>query len=244
MAIGRDSPPDLRELRRLRGARPSSRPVPVLQEMLLGCRGARAGQSVTELFAGIATIVPTRNGHIGAADRRDAWPRIPIGSLKGPQPDTRALSQSWLPPSAPARRNHGLGPAEARIERSSLGPLALLNLRRQTLSNFNASRCSSDSPTAEVSDTGNSRSRRVSALRMSRLRRQVLPPGNRGAEARQRYRSGQWAMIGIVATVMSQTMFRLPFAPSPPSMLIVSCSVISLASLTLIWARPRSSASS
>lgn len=151
--------------------------------MLLGCRGARAGQSVIDLLAGIAKIVPTRNGHIGAADRRDAWPRIPIGTWKSPQQDTRALSRSWLPPSAPGRRNHGLGPAEAPIERSSFGQPALLNLRRRMMSNFNALRSSSDNSTVEVSDTGNSRSRRVSALRMSRLRRQVLPPGNRGAEA-------------------------------------------------------------
>ena len=244
MAIGRDSSPDLPQLRRLRRATPSSRPVLVLQKMLLGCRGARAGQNVIDLFAGIAMILPTRNGHIGAADRRDAWPRIPICTWKGPQPVTRALARSCLPPSARGRRNHGLSPAVAPMERSSSGPPAVLNLRRQTLSKFNASRSSRDSSTVEVYDTGNSRSRRVSALRMARLRRQVLPPGNRGAEARLRCRSGQWATIGIVATVVSQTMFRLPFAPSPPSMLIVSCSVISLASLTLIWARPRSSASS
>ena len=184
MATGRDSPPDLPKLGRLRGATPSSRPVLVLREMLLGCRGARAGQSVIDLFAGIATIVPTRNGHIGAADRRDAWPRIPIDPWKGPQQNTRALSRSWLPPSAPGRRSHGLGSAQAPMERSRSDPPALLNLRRRMMSNFNASRSSSDNSTVEVSDTGNSRSRRVPALLMSRLRRQVLPPGNRGVEAR------------------------------------------------------------
>ena len=111
MAIGRDSSPDLPQLGRLQGATLSSRPVLVLQKMLLGCRGTRAGQTVIELLAGIAMIVPTRNGHIGAADRRDAWPRIPIDPWKGPQQDTRELSRSWLPPSAPGRRSHGLGSA-------------------------------------------------------------------------------------------------------------------------------------
>ena len=183
MAIGRDSSPDLPQLGRLRGATPSSRPVLVLQKMLLGCRGARAGQSIIDLFAVIATIVPTRNGHIGAADRRDAWPRIPIGSLKGPQPDTRALSRSWLPPYAPPRRKHGLGPAEAPVERSSPGLLAQLNLWHQMLSDFNASRSSSYSPNVEVSDTGNCRSSRVSE---SACRRCRGSPSLRETAVRQR----------------------------------------------------------
>ena len=79
LAFRRDSPPDVPEVRRLRDALEYGETVCttglVLQELLQGCRGPRDGQSIIDLFADIAMIVPTRNDHIDAAMLRNACRR-------------------------------------------------------------------------------------------------------------------------------------------------------------------------
>ena len=87
LALRRDSPPDVPEVGRLRDALEYGETVCttglVLQELLQGCRGPRHGQSIIDLFADIAMIVPTRKDHIGAAMLRNACRRrgIQVGTI-------------------------------------------------------------------------------------------------------------------------------------------------------------------
>lgn len=87
LALRRDSPPDVPEVGRLWDALEGGETVCttglVLQELLQGFRGPRQGQSIIDLFAGIAMIVPTRSDHIDAAILRNACRRqgIQVGII-------------------------------------------------------------------------------------------------------------------------------------------------------------------
>ena len=75
LALRRDSPPETSEVRRLREALGGGETVYttglVLQELLQGCRGPRAGARIIDRFAAITMIVPTRGDHIDAARLRN-----------------------------------------------------------------------------------------------------------------------------------------------------------------------------
>ncbi len=75
LALRRDSPPDVPEVRRLRDALAGGEPVHatgiVLQELLQGYRGPRAAGQIVERFAEIAMIAPTREDYIRAAELRN-----------------------------------------------------------------------------------------------------------------------------------------------------------------------------
>lgn len=87
LAFRRDSPPEVPEVRRLRDALAGGETVCttglVLQELLRGCRGPRDRQSIVDLFADIAMIMPTRDDHIDAARLRNACRRrgIQVGTI-------------------------------------------------------------------------------------------------------------------------------------------------------------------
>ena len=86
LALRRDSPPDVPEVRRLRealGADAVHTTGLVLQELLQGCRGPRARAQIIDRFAAIAVIVPTRDDHIDAARLRNACRRrgIQLGTI-------------------------------------------------------------------------------------------------------------------------------------------------------------------
>ncbi|MCY4057394.1 MAG: PIN domain-containing protein [Gammaproteobacteria bacterium] len=86
LALRRDSPPDVPEVRRLRealGADALHTTGLVLQELLQGCRGPRARAQIIDRFAAIAVIVPTRDDHIDAARLRNACRRrgIQLGTI-------------------------------------------------------------------------------------------------------------------------------------------------------------------
>ena len=86
LALRRDSPPAVPEVRRLRealGADAVHTTGLVLQELLQGCRGPRARAQIIDRFAAIAVIVPTRDDHIDAARLRNACRRrgIQLGTI-------------------------------------------------------------------------------------------------------------------------------------------------------------------
>ena len=87
LALRRDSPPEGSEVRCLREALGSSETVYttglVLQELLQGCRGPRAGARIIDRFADIAMIVPTRDDHIDAARLRNECRRhgVQVGTI-------------------------------------------------------------------------------------------------------------------------------------------------------------------
>ena len=86
LALRRDSPPDVPEVRRLREALGTDAVHTtglVLQELLQGCRGPRARAQITDRFAAIAMIAPTRDDHIEAAGLRNACRRrgIQVGTI-------------------------------------------------------------------------------------------------------------------------------------------------------------------
>lgn len=75
LALRRDSPPDVPEVRCLREALAGGEPVyatgVVVQELLQGCRGPGAVAQIVERFAAIAMITPTREDYIRAAELRN-----------------------------------------------------------------------------------------------------------------------------------------------------------------------------
>ena len=86
LALRRDSPPDVPEVRRLRealGADAVHTTGLVLQELLQGCRGPRVRAQIVDRFAAIALIVPTRDDHIEAARLRNTCRRrgIQVGTI-------------------------------------------------------------------------------------------------------------------------------------------------------------------
>ena len=87
LALRRDSPPEGSEVRHLREALGGSETVYttglVLQELLQGCRGPRAGARIINCFTAIAMIVPTRGDHIAAARLRNDCRRhgIQVGTI-------------------------------------------------------------------------------------------------------------------------------------------------------------------
>lgn len=86
LAFRRDSPPDVPEVQRLREALVADTVHTtglVLQELLQGCRGARAHARIVDRFSAVATIAPTRGDHIDAAGLRNGCRRrgIQIGTI-------------------------------------------------------------------------------------------------------------------------------------------------------------------
>lgn len=86
LAVRRDSPPDVPEVRRLRDALAGDAVHTtglVLQELLQGIRGPRAQALIVERFAAITTIVPTRGDHVEAARLRNACRRrgVQVGTI-------------------------------------------------------------------------------------------------------------------------------------------------------------------
>ena len=87
LALRREAPPEGSEVQRLREALGGSDTVYttglVLQELLQGCRGPRAGARIIDRFAAIAMIVPTRGDHIAAARLRNECRRhgIQVGTI-------------------------------------------------------------------------------------------------------------------------------------------------------------------
>ncbi len=86
LALRRDSPPDVPEVRRLREALDADAIHTtglVLQELLQGCRGPRAHAQIVERFTAIAMIAPTRSDHIEAAHLRNACRRrgVRVGTI-------------------------------------------------------------------------------------------------------------------------------------------------------------------
>ncbi len=87
LAFGRDSPAEGPAVQRLREALGGGESIHttglVLQELLQGFRGPRAGARIVERFAAITMIVPTRGDHIEAARLRNECRRhgIQIGTI-------------------------------------------------------------------------------------------------------------------------------------------------------------------
>ena len=75
LALRRDAAPEGPQVRRLREALSGGEAVHttgiVLQELLQGYRGPRAGAQVVERFAALPLIVPARDDHIDAAALRN-----------------------------------------------------------------------------------------------------------------------------------------------------------------------------
>ncbi len=75
LALRRDASPEGPQVRRLREALSGGEAVHttgiVLQELLQGYRGPRAGAQVVERFAALPLIVPARDDHIDAAALRN-----------------------------------------------------------------------------------------------------------------------------------------------------------------------------
>jgi hypothetical protein len=74
LALRRDRPPDLPEIRRLRGALDEGSVVCtglVLQELLQGFRKPKAHRRIVDHFSAIPLIVPERADHIHAAELRN-----------------------------------------------------------------------------------------------------------------------------------------------------------------------------
>ena len=87
LALRRDAPPDVTEVRRLRDALSADEPILstgiVLQELLQGYTGARAAREIVQRFQALPTISPTLDDHIGAARLRTECRRhgIQIGTI-------------------------------------------------------------------------------------------------------------------------------------------------------------------
>lgn len=87
LALRRDSPPESPEAQRLRKALSGGETVYttglVLQELLQGCRGPRAGARIIDRFDAITMIAPTRGDHIDAARLRNECRRrgIQVGTI-------------------------------------------------------------------------------------------------------------------------------------------------------------------
>lgn len=86
LALRRDLPPDVPEVRRLREALAEDAVHTtglVLQELLQGIRGPRARALIVDRFAAIATIVPARTDHVEAARLRNACRRsgVQVGTI-------------------------------------------------------------------------------------------------------------------------------------------------------------------
>ena len=79
LALRRDASPEGPQVRRLREALSGGEAVHttgiVLQELLQGYRGPRAGAQVVERFAALPLIVPARDDHIDAAALRNTCRR-------------------------------------------------------------------------------------------------------------------------------------------------------------------------
>ena len=75
LALRRDAAPEGPQVRRLREALSGGEAVHttgiVLQELLQGYRGPRAGAQIVERFAALPLIVPARDDHIDAAALRN-----------------------------------------------------------------------------------------------------------------------------------------------------------------------------
>ena len=87
LALRRDASPEGPQVRRLREALSGGEAVHttgiVLQELLQGYRGPRAGAQVVEGFAALPLIVPARDDHIDAAALRNTCRRhgIQVGTI-------------------------------------------------------------------------------------------------------------------------------------------------------------------
>ena len=87
LALRRDASPEGPQVRRLREALSGGEAVHttgiVLQELLQGYRGPRAGAQVVERFAALPLIVPTRADHIDAAALRNTCRRhgMQVGTI-------------------------------------------------------------------------------------------------------------------------------------------------------------------
>lgn len=86
LALRRDLPPDVPEVRRLREALAEDAVHTtglVLQELLQGIRGPRSRALIVDRFAAIATIVPARTDHVEAARLRNACRRsgVQVGTI-------------------------------------------------------------------------------------------------------------------------------------------------------------------
>ena len=87
LALRRDAAPEGPQVRRLREALSGGEAVHttgiVLQELLQGYRGPRAGAQVVERFAALPLIVPARDDHIDAAALRNTCRGhgIQVGSI-------------------------------------------------------------------------------------------------------------------------------------------------------------------
>ena len=74
LAWRRDAPADLPQIERFAEALQAGEVVAtgiVLQELLQGFAGAKAAQAITERFAAIPLVVPTRDDHLSAATLRN-----------------------------------------------------------------------------------------------------------------------------------------------------------------------------
>ena len=87
LALRRDAPPEGPQVRRLREALSGGEAVHttgiVLQELLQGYRGPRAGAPIVERFAALPLIVPARDDHIDAAALRNTCRRhgMQVGTI-------------------------------------------------------------------------------------------------------------------------------------------------------------------
>lgn len=75
LALRRDSPPKAPEVERLRGALTGGEAIfstgVVLQELLQGCKGAKAEAQIIRRFQAIPLLNPARNDHVEAARLRN-----------------------------------------------------------------------------------------------------------------------------------------------------------------------------
>ena len=89
LALRRDAPPDHAAVVRLEEALTKGEPIfstgLVLQELLQGFHGPRAGEIIIKRFSALPFITPTRTDHIEAAELRNACRRrgVQIGTIDG-----------------------------------------------------------------------------------------------------------------------------------------------------------------
>jgi predicted nucleic acid-binding protein len=87
LALRRTEPPDVPHLQRLRNALRGDEAIfttgIVLQELLQGFSGPKAGTQIVERFSALPYIVPNRDDHIGAAALRSHCRRsgVQIGTV-------------------------------------------------------------------------------------------------------------------------------------------------------------------
>ncbi len=87
LALRRDTVPDVAEVDALRRALEGEEVVVttglVLQELLQGFAGPRAGKALIERFSALPTIAPDRDDHVDAAALRNACRRngVPLGTI-------------------------------------------------------------------------------------------------------------------------------------------------------------------